>query len=663
MGRRQKYTVFPALLLLILFHSDGFAAQRALFRLDNLRQSLEFTYEYDGRESGSDGGSRLSSQQHRLEEIYHFGINYAVYDPRIFKGKFAADGKLTQENFSSDGTGDNGHGTDYQYSLEGTLLSQKPTPISFFSRSGTSRVQRLFSKSYDLTTDSNGATIAYNNRHLPAFFSYSRVTNETSGLEQDRQQQTENFVFSLSNSFRQMSRTEITLSRFTDQSQIKNDGGETSSLIDTLTVSNNLSWDSAGRRRSIYSLFRFTGESGERKEDLSSLQESLFWELGKALRWGTDYLFSHRRVPHLTETENQGRTWLEHRLFQSLVSRITIKGRETDRSIGRETYTSGAIDFVFQKKLLPQSGLQLEFAQGVDVTDRKLVNSRLVAPDETFLASLVAPYRLQHPNVLMETIAVRSNTPGNLHFTFPFTEGVDYLLVQVGAFTEIRIIAGGNIVEGVDNLVVTYQYLENPDIRYATYLRRIGGSLTLLDSRYRLFASLDQSNQELLAGQPDVLQLNDLNIWRIGAQFANEQHAATLEYMDFASTLDKHRSIEGSWRYNLTHGPNGLTMYLNERYTRFDTVSSNNSRRWENVTRGSAVYRRTLFSSALFQLKADYAKALGDGTDRDDISTGASIQMRISRFILTLTSLISWQKNESILTRNDLVRLELVRFF
>lgn len=663
MGRRQKHILFSASLLLVLTSNDSFGEQRALFLLDNLRQSLEFTYQYDGRESGTDGGANIDSRQQRLEEIYHFGINYAIFDPRILKGRFAADGKLTQETFDNNDSSGSGHGTDYQYSLDGTLLSQKPTPISFFSRSGTSYVQRLFSKSYDLTTDSNGAAVAYNNRYLPALFTYSRVTNETTGLEQDRHQQTENFLFTLSNTFRQWSRTEVALSRFTDNTHLKGGGAEIDSNTDTITASNNLSWESAGLRRSLYSLYRFIGDSGERQEDLSYLQESLLWDLGKALRFGADYLFSHRRAPSLIETEHQGRTWLEHRLFQSLTSRIILKVRETDRSIGRETFTAGAVDLVYRKNLSPQNGLQLEFAQAVDVTNRKLNDSRLTAPDETFVASMVAPYRLQHANVATETVTLRSTVPGNLHFTVPFAEGVDYTLAQVGAFTEIRIIPGGNIVEGVDSLVVSYQYLDNPDIRYATYQRRIGGALTLMDSRYRFYASLDQSNQDLLAGQPDVLQLNDLDVWRIGAEFANEQQTALLEYVDFYSTLDRHRSIEGSWRYGLTNGNNDLTLHLNERYTRFETVSSNNGRKWENLVSSSAVYRRALSSVAQLRIKADYAKALGDEVDRDDISTGASIQMRINKFILTLTSLISWQKNESDLIRNDLVRLEVVRFF
>lgn len=159
--------------------------------------------------------------------------------------------------------------------------------------------------------------------------------------------------------------------------------------------------------------------------------------------------------------------------------------------------------------------------------------------------------------------------------------------------------------------------------------------------------------------------MNDLNIYRIGIESSRERHTVAGEYVNYDSTMDKHQSVEASWRYVRTYNDYSVTLRLSDRYTRFESIPSapGSTSHWENLFSGSAVYRRPLSSFALLRIKTDYAKASGERISRDDIALGTSLQMRINKFTLTLATLVSWQRTDDRLMRNDLIHLELVRFF
>ncbi len=658
--------VLVLLLLLILPLDTALAQRRGLFLLSDLRQKVDFNYQYDGQESSSDRGPTVRSRQQRFEEIYHVAIRYALYDPQLLKGNFAAAGKLSQETFvSSGGSSGNGHSTDFEYSLDGILLSRKPYPVNFFSRYETSFVVRQYSPGYDLTSDSNGVGVALNNSYVPMQFSYSRTTSETSGLLADRQETTEYYLASFTNNFREISRSELSLARYLDNSTLKGGGDLANSRTDDLSFTNNLAWTTSGKRRSLYSFYRFREETGNRDERLSIWQESLNWDLGLALKSGLDYWRTRRRSASQIQEENQGRAWLEHQLFRSLTTRVSFLARQTDESGGREQFTSGTVQIGYQKELPAQGRLQFEFAQSLDITDRNLKDAQLTSPEEAFTASIISPYRLLHPNTIAGTIILRNASPTNLHFTVPYVLNADYTLNQVGAFTEIQINPGGEVVDGVDKLVVAYDYLENPDIKYETSSRRVGGSLSLLDNRYRFYGSVEDSRQEVLAGRPELLQLNNYFAYRLGMETNLADNSLGCEYVNVDATLDRHQSLEAFWRHARDLGRGSLSVRINDRYTMYEEVSAapGSIKHSENLATAHAVYRRPISDLALLRIKADYAKTSGGGADRDDIGLGLTLQMRVNKFLFNLISQVNWQKTSATLNRNDLVRLEMSRFF
>lgn len=658
------------ILLLLLPATSAMAQQgRALILLDGFRQAANLSYEYNGETSDSDG-KEILSRDHNFTEAYRFDIDYGIYSARLLQGHLSAELKLDQEMFSNTGQpSGNSVGHEILYNLNGVFLGRHPYPVSFYANSGISKVQRTFAGSFDQATDNYGTGFFLKNRYIPLQINYNRSKIATSGLANDREHTLENFTLIAKHKVKDFSNTSAELSFSSFDTDTKGDISFSESfLTNDFAISNQLTWDSKGKGRSLSTSYRYRQEGGDRESNTSDFSEALTWDFGKAFKAGARYTNSYQNAGSQTKHENNGDVWLRHMLFQNLQTSAILRGRTTDFPNGTEQDAAVTFSADYQKILPAASRLQLGISQTYGVTDRKVAGDTIIRESQridvtffTFFDSVDLK-----PDVIPGTIIVRN---GRLPITY--LEGPDYTVAQTGRITTISIILGGAINDG-DILLVEYQVNTNPSIKYGTDNRSIYGALMFDERRWRIFAGWDEYVQNFLSGRLDPTNLLNSRTYRAGLEFNGKTATFRAEYTDHESTSSVFQSLDGTFRYTKDFTASTLTVHVKDRVTVRENPPSaltgtvaggtSNESDTENAFGAGAIYRRPLLNLANLKLTADYLNVMGQNR-KDALSLGLIIKARIGKIVAELKSDIHWLVTDVSTRRDDLVQLDITRYF
>ncbi len=660
--RLKKILLHTGIMLILTMPNEAMSQQRGLILLGELQQSVGLIYDYNGKRASYTNGRDFSLTEHRFEEKYHFDIPYGIYSHRLLKGHLSTDFSLNQEMFSASGTSPGtGSGFNFQYSIDGILLDRKPYPVSFFSNSSRNHVQREFSGGYDLITDSNGVGIFLKNRYLPVKANYSVINSKTSGQYQDRTQDTENISLGMSNRIMDLSQTDASIFHSENRSALIGGADSSRSTGSEYSIRNRLYWD--GRNKELNSSYKLHESTGVIDNRYSVVVENFNVALGRSLDAGLEYENTHNRSMDQREVSNAGGAWLQHRLFQSLTTRLTFQIRDNEINDGSESDIGGSLVIGYKKRLPNRSNLALNFSQRVDVIDSKRDSDTALVVDEPLTARYFEQNVLINRNVVTDSIVVRSADPSKS--SIRYTLGIDYWVELVGTQTRLIFLGSPTINDG-DNLLVTYRYLVNPSIKYATYSRSIGGYVSFLDGRYRVFGGIDNTTQDLISGSDDVLRLGSQHSYRLGFDAKLENVSFGVQYLDYVSRDDKHQTVEGFASHDREFARGLLSLYMKDTYTMYEenpTAGAASSAYSENLVKLGMLYRKVLFGLADMKLKTDYAGSRGGPLKRDLVTVGLNVQVVFRNAIITFLSQMNWQDQGGNSTRDEQVRLELTRFF
>ena len=656
--------LYTSILLLLLTVSDAAAAQKGLIILEDLSHSLDLSYDYGGQYV-SGGGRSASSSQNRFQEYYNFDINYAIYNPRIWKGRLTAKLRADQE-FVSSGAGGSSTSANagFLYNIYGIFLERGYTPVRLSAASEFSHVSSSFSPGYDVSVDSFDIGTSIRNKVVPVFFNYTRFTSETSGLPEDRVQTNGQFSITSSHSIPSISQTVLGIYRIDSKSEPKGDGGG-DLTVDIhrsfeLALKNSLS--SRDTKYNLISGLRLRDDLNRNKNSTFDWQESFMWKLGKALSMGLGYSYATSsqtdNVATTSRSSNSGNFWLAHQLFLNFATRLELIARQSELENGTESEYSGNLGFNYTKSLPRDGRLTLTYNEFRTITDRALSSGVAFAIDEPMTVTLLGGNRLRQPEVLIDTIEVRDASP--LIRIAPYVRGVDYDVVQVGAFTEL-IFFGPLITDG-KSLLISYSHLSNPSIKYQTNSHRLGSSLALAGG-YSFYSSFESSDQQLLSGNANLIQLNSSLGYKIG--FAIDKglfsYGAENSYLD--STLDKHTTFEGFVRKTYYFPKSRLLYQVRDRFTSYGKTSVNPRDHSENSLSATANYTTPAFSHAVAVVTAAFTDTRGGTIVRDDAELSAHLQWGYGKLFVKLAGKLNWRLLAGMMSLDESLNIELKRYF
>lgn len=651
--------VFAATLVAGGAATDAAAQVTSLLTLTNLRQSVDFSYRFDASQ-----GHLASSTQHGLAEDYRVGINYSVYRARLLHGDVALDLKADQQR--SDGSARSSElrtGYGILYNINGVLLDRFPYPVSFVLSSNITQVPREFASSYQQQNDIKGVSVSINNKFLPAAFNYSRSSSETDGLENDRLQLSDSFSFGAAHAYKNIASTEFTLFDTRQSSVVEGEpGSERNAHLDA-TLNNTWYLGGKEQNRILRSRWRIGNQRGINESRFADFGEYLAWDFGKALSSGLDYTFTKQETIGSYLRQHTSRIWLQHKLFQSLTTRLDLNGSDKTFNTGTEQSAAGALSIGYQKVLPAQSLVRLQGRKEYGISSSKLTDNTLPMLDEPHTASAVDPLILDEPLVVATSIVVR-NADSSIR-SIPYVENRDYEVRQLGTRTEIFFRVAGSEIQTGHRLLISYQHLVNDNITYAHKSLGVGGDLSLFDSRYRIYASWDGSKQELVSGEADDVNLTSTDSYRLGFERRFASGSFTTEYSNTSTDQDRNQSINGNVSYSGDYRQGRLAVTASERYLIVETsplLNSGGSRRTSNVLSLGASYSKALENSAV--LTAGFNAMDSRGTViTENLTMNLGIQWNLRRMIIGLLSQANFRYSAGELTTDQHLQLRLSRYF
>lgn len=668
-------SVMLLLLPLLLFGApQASGATRALLLLGEFSQWVSLEYQYDAQQNDAGGGNSLS--QHFFREEYNVQLPYAIFDPHLLSGRLGLGVLLDQDySSSSNAASVSAFGTSFKYNFSGAVLDRSAFPLNFYGRSELLHAQRDFSAPYDIDLEMYGVSLMLRNRYLPIKVNYSRSSSETKGLSVDGIQQNDTFSLTGSHLLSRRSETEGQLS-ISDSAYHPEQGGASAanatyevSLRNKLFLSqsiDDLTLDSKIVRREERRV-----ENGAR-QDVRSLQidEMFSWPLGRALLLGAEYSFSSRESLLATDQLQHGRLWLRHRLFESLITQLEGDYRRSDMGTGTEQNLGGTFALSYGKKLPRDSKIQWGFSQRYQVTDRNQGGFSQVVFDEPHgvtagepIPDLPAPIVLLNGNALPESIEVRNADPSVR--LLPYQLNADYTVEQFGSQSRVVITPTSEIDLG-DNLLISYSYLANPELSYATSTRSADFTLLLFNNAYRFYGSWLNSQQELLDGQADLVQLVGQSTYKTGFEATRPLLTYGAEYENSDSDQDKHQTVQGFLRSTRRLGTGNLSLYASDAYTMTEPSSfaaPGQGASSVNSLGAGGSYSARLFNAAQMTFTAKYLNLSGDTPGRDDVSLGLTLQWGYGKISASLLSQVNWRRLAGNSSQDESVRLKLSRYF
>jgi hypothetical protein len=627
--------------------------QRGIFLLEGFDHWVDTRYQFT--DHGSNTGTADSNSQTALEE-YNFNLYSAILDPDIFDSYLNGTIGYNQDWYNSGGTGSSSDGLQYQYNFSGNGLRKSKSPFSINSSRQINTVATQYGPAYTTDTTTNDFSISLQHDTLPSSFHFVRNTLENTGGGFNGNTASNSFSYSTQHNYGVSS---------TGFSGSISDGTSSNGDFHAANVSltNNLNWGADIRRYTLLTSLQLQDSeyAGVPQYTLTA-SENFVAPLGKALSFTTGCSISKNTTNDYLgdKTDTYGRAanaGLSHRLYESLVTSLTGKGFSNDILGGTETQYSGEAGLNYHKKLSELNGLTTVVDYLYLVDDRQVASSINTVQNQ-FYPGVQRGNTITLPlsGALLKTVlAVTSRVLG-----ITFTEGLDYTVNYT--LGTIFILPGGRIDNpasgtGMD-LYISYTDFMDPSLKYASKSFTASTNITMLNGNYSVGLSYSQLKYTLLAGSAQ----NSLRDTRtIQAQFIgiNDNFNFRLAVSDNLIGDLHYDTVEGNGQYIWDN----VTLTGIERFSIYGP-SESSAAYTENSTQCTLAYTREFLDFILFNALLNLADVRNSLLKTNDYaSMQLSGKFRINKLTVAIQGQTGWQFSGSAVTRDDMFKIIISRYF
>lgn len=321
----------------------------------------------------------------------------------------------------------------------------------------------------------------------------------------------------------------------------------------------------------------------------------------------------------------EGDATLRHRLYESLVTTLNVRGMDTESSdllsSGYTRMFGGGIAFAYNKHLSPEHTLQLNNSIQIDDTEQKgvgtVVNELHTAgtPPDTFELNL--------PRVLTSTIVVMDAKRIRI-----YSPVIDYQVIVNGERTFISLLAGTTIPP---NSVVSVDYRAVPSGQgeYVSISDYAGARLDLWRGLWGVYTRIGVAQNNA----PADLHVQNLTSYTFGTDFHWHWFGAGAEYVIFDSDQTHYRSARLYQTANyVIDSKSAVGASAIEASTDYlDT------HRHEEDYRFTSFYHRTMSRNFRFNFEAGVDVHRGEGVDQTLAALRPSIDYLIGRTSISLS--------------------------
>jgi len=471
-----------------------------------------------------------------------------------------------------------------------------------------------------------GSILNYNNKYLPVTLDFhSKKWNEEE-LQTGRNYTLDQNLFSarLSKSFTKRDKNDLRYSH-DDNVNVNQNLFRVANTIDNIDFISRIDLDDK-QKYSLNTTITNLSQRGYTNIKRFQASEGIYAQLPANLSLFGNYNFYKTQFESSDLLQHNINSSLQHKLYQSLQSRINFEYNFIRHTVYQEYNTKTGFELNYTKKI-PHGRLLISYKFDKYRQNYTADPSELKITNEQYTLSDTKIVLLRLPDIETESVIVKDGTG-----TLIYQIGLDYILIERNKYIEIRRIPGGLIADN-SVILIDYTATQPGSYKYDANTHVFNTSVYLLDnllSFYYRFSTQDYSN--LVNTEFVTLNYFTQNLagFRLDYNFLN----AGAEYEDYRSSILPYHM----WRYYVTLQKNvgkKLMLMLNgnmQDYVMLDKPEPE-YQKYLDVT-GKAIY--TIYGNTNINLDLMYRKQTGRGIDLDLMTAKTEVTTMRNRLYFTV---------------------------
>ncbi len=514
-------------------HSGGTAALRGDYYLIERPQiGLLGSFKYDS-ETVTSRGEKQQSRVLDYREGFAVATKGWLYHPALFLFDLQAAPQWSQIDESGDGLrSDETQFFIPSYSLDGTLLPEKPYTLHVFANRYEDNLVAAFTNQSTVELDRYGADLSLKNKTLPSFFRYLHLQRLQEGFfisEEDR----DDFSADI---FHQKGNSDTRLySQYIDSLQTS---GETVSSVRNSfnRLSNTWRFDGDPTRRLTSTVnYHRTEDEDFTNSDLRFL-ERLYYTHRKNLWSQLSLLYDKQEINLFEEEKASLGGELNHLLYENLTTTLTADATRNTFADSHEDVYEGGLRFDYLRGI-PWGSINATAGWESVYTARSGdVGQHSVTGEPHVLANGTASF-LKNEFVDPDSIRVTDSAR-----TIVYIRDQDYTVEEVGSFVRIRRTFFGAINNN-QTVLVSYRFTGDSGFDDNLFSQSYGATVNLF-SAARLSYNYFNLSQQVVSGIEPARPIDDV-IQRTVLQLFWRWSETRFSYEDFSTSTSPSRT---TWR-------------------------------------------------------------------------------------------------------------------
>ena len=573
--------------------------------------SVGVSAEYYDQQVTSAGASSYQETRTFIGPSVGLGASGSIYHPNLAAYQLNLDGSLgwDDESYHSGGTSGSSQELRFLGSFASVmqLLDSKPFHANLtFNYTHSYQDYDFFNRVY-VDTFRYGGGVFYTTGPWKFSAHVYRVTEDATDNFAPRSSDTSTASFDVTHSRKGGSTSfDASVSDYT-----RNDSGFNSHGLDYyLSLTDAEDFGARQQYHSLLSAGYNHLETGSQPTDIYNLAGSLRADHTERLTSQHQVNYSHNTFGDSTYDSLNGSSGLQHRLFDSLTSSLTLQGYDYSARTGSASQDSWQVGlgpgFNYVKKIGARSTLSAYENLTAFHTDVQSSGGVISVPSESHTFSTGSGgdfFTLRQPNVIVDSVEVWSgpNSTGTRYI--PAFDAFE--IAPNGQMTMIRRLAGSTLP---DNVYVSYNYNSGASGAYDTLNNTAGLRLDFFNNLWSIYARLNLNRNY---GSSDLV-VQDLNDLVLGTEVNWRFLRAGAEYENYDSSLSPYNAFR--LFQNFTFRPEEYStagLNFSESYMSYGAAS-----REEQNYRAVFRYSRRLTGHLGASLELGANQRIGQGVDQ-----------------------------------------------
>lgn len=453
--------------------------------------------------------------------------------------------------------------------LKATLFNNKPVTLQGFYDYDQNYYNRELLTNVRSGNQLWGGILLLNNKVLPFTLTYRNQKWKQEETQTGRRFKMDQELVETraSKSFGSRDRSELLFAHH-DYLYTYADVHQTAHLINRFAFNNSIFFDPS-RKHNLNSRFSWYKQEGTTSFRRMELLEGLTMQLPRQLRLMANFNLFNLKDQVQTWDQLRGRASLQHKLFQSLTTKLYLEKTHIHLETGhlhQESDTRGGIDLKYTKKI-PTGYLNLAYRyyRHGHISDGASGILQVINEEHNLTDGEVT--LLNKPYVEENSIVLK-DASGSLIYQLNF----DYILIERGSYVEIQRLPGGLISNG-GSVYVDYSYEQPGSYTYAANNNYFGANILLFKRLIELYYSYSKQDYPKV-DQGDLLTLNDydqhiygirLDVGFARAGVESDQYSSNIiPYKMMRYYLDMNWNIKTAWLLTLNGNIRDYRMIADE---------------------------------------------------------------------------------------------------